>query len=276
MNILALNKMGDIDTHVNSFASRLHHGLGGNLLALNVVSVPGEIPLKQNGQVLDFCTEFDLSGYAKKAVENEAIMQDAYKDIDNSEVKSLVGNPHRIIRHQAAVNNTDLIISGAHETTVFEDVFTHSFVHELMDTSGKPLLSLKCDRSDMVMDKIMIVGEFAQAVKENLSVIKSLIKAFDLELILARINTPKKHGEKDEIIQEMTSYVNINKIEAKNVEFIISEAESAFDGVQSLINKHNPCISAFKQHSKNDQYSMLNGQLEANILNHVAAPILIY
>lgn len=276
MNILALHKMGEIDAHVKSFASKLHSGLGGNLLALNVVSVPGEIPLKENGQVLDFCTEFDLSAYHNKAKDNQASIKNAYINMNNVEVHSLVGNPHRIIRSFASEKDVDLIVSGAHETTVFEDVFTHSFVHELMETSGKPLLSLKCDRSEMVMDKIMIVGEFKRAITEDLDVIKSLISAFDLELLLARINTDKNNASEEDIIREMTSYVSMNKLEAKNVEFVVAEAETAFDGVQFLISKHNPCISAFKQHAKNKEYSMLNGQLEANILNHIAAPILIY
>lgn len=276
MNILALHKMGEIDAHVNSFASKLHSGLGGNILALNVVSVPGEIPLKENGQVLDFCTEFDLSAYHNKANENQATIKNAYINMNSVEVQSLVGNPHRVIRSFASEKDVDLIVSGAHETTVFEDVFTHSFVHELMETSGKPLLSLKCDRSKMVMDKIMIVGEFKRAIAEDLEVIKSLIGAFDLELLLARINTNKNNASEEDIIREMTSYVSMNNLEAKNVEYVVAEAETAFDGVQFLINKHNPCISAFKQHAKNKEYSMLNGQLEANILNHIAAPILIY
>ncbi|MEY3199552.1 MAG: hypothetical protein RJA13_1510 [Bacteroidota bacterium] len=65
MKILILAKLDQQDEIVQNFANNVCME-DVEIDLLNIVQIPSEIPLKMNGEVIDVCTEYDLTKYYEK------------------------------------------------------------------------------------------------------------------------------------------------------------------------------------------------------------------
>jgi hypothetical protein len=98
MNILILLKNAHLDGSIVNFTASVFKNDAVKLHLLNLVEVNGEIPTKPNGEVLDFCTEFDLSGYHTTASKNLNYLSSITNKLIVSR-KALVGNRIKLIQH---------------------------------------------------------------------------------------------------------------------------------------------------------------------------------
>lgn len=274
MRVLVLSKMDDHDHVVNNFVE-LHLKDNYELFLMNVVSIPSEIPLKMNGEVIDICTEYNLSKYYDYQKKHQEKL-DSY--LPNSNVlqrSSKIGDPLHLVMWFVKEHNIELVISGGHITSHSEDLFSNTFSNQLMQQLSVPYLSVKNDHpNDVKIETIAVVREFVDPAKRSMDFINKIQAEMNAKIILVKINTPNSHMEQSELKMKMDQFTELNNL--KNVEYLTLNAADKETAIKDLIQKHNIDLLTLGHIHRNGISSFLRGDLRSDILNHINIPIYIY
>lgn len=273
-NVLLLAKLDEKDEFLLHYAANIFKEKETTLHILNVVTVGGDIPLQINGEVLENCTEFDLSEYQKEAQEHLKTLEKYSVNDLKIERYSKVGNGMHIIKHFIKEKNIEMVLSGAHISNRIEDIFSATFASKLMHEVNIPLLTLKCDRGNAPVEHIGILWAYEEQAAENLSLLKTLQEQFDSKLTLFKINTASEKHTLVEIKDHMQRFCDNNQLKNCNFQFI--EADDELDATQQMVNRYNLDFLALGHVKRSVAGTFFKGELKTDILNHVLIPIYIY
>lgn len=273
-NVLLLAKLDEKDEFLLHYAANIFKEKDTTLHILNVVTVPGDIPLQMNGEVLENCTEFDLSEYQKEASEHLKMLESYSVNDLKIETYSKVGNGLQIIKHCIEDKQIELVLSGAHVSNAIEDIFSATFASRLMQEIDIPLLTLKCDRGNAPVEHIGILWAFEEQAEKNLTLVKTLQERFDSKLTLFKINTASENQTLVEIKEKMQRFCDNNQLKNCNFQFI--EADDELDATQQMVNKYNLDFLALGHVKRSVAGTLFKGELKTDILNHLMIPIYIY
>jgi nucleotide-binding universal stress UspA family protein len=273
MKVLLLAKMDNHDRIVEKFADKFM-SQGFEIHVLNVVPIPSEIPLKMNGEVIDVCTEYNLTKYYDKQKAHNAQLANFFSVISTENKASLIGDPLHIVKHYVKEKGIELVISGGHLTKHAEDLFSTTFSNQLMQQLSVPYLSIKGEKDEPRLQTIAIVREFVDPAKRNLDLIQKLQEKFNSRLLLVKINTPNSHTEETELRSKMEQFAELNGL--KNVEFLTVEAADKETAIKSLIESHHVDLLTLGHIHRNGMSYFLRGDLRSDLLNHINIPIYMY
>lgn len=274
MRVLVLSKMDDHDHVVNNFVE-LHLKENYELFLMNVVSIPSEIPLKMNGEVIDVCTEYNLSKYYECRKKHEETLGTYLINVNVLERSSKIGDPLHIVKWFVKEKNIDLVISGGHVTSHSEDLFSKTFSNQLMQQLSVPYLSVKNDHpEDVKIQTIAVVREFVDPAKRNLDFIHQLQEETGAKILLVKLNTPNSHMEAGELKAKMDQFTELNDL--KNVEYLTIEASDKETAIKDLIQQKQVDLLTLGHIHRNGISSFLRGDLRSDVLNHINVPIYMY
>jgi nucleotide-binding universal stress UspA family protein len=273
MKVLMLLKNNERDDWLIDFVEKLTLKAQEEITLLNMVVTPQEIPVKRNGEVLDFCTEFDLSGYHNEAKKNLDYLQTLMTDHNVINRMTKVGRPIAIVEDVLANGDFDLLVSDSHLTTAFQDLLIETCTSRLIEKTQIPYLTLKCDRRDQELKHIGLINEFDHPQKENLAVLNEIRKASGAKVCLVKIKTSDERLSDPEIMANMNKFCELNNLEADK---LIYSAEDKEEGIKEVLKERDFSLLAIGNLNDNRGLSMFAGNLNANIVNHVTSPILIY
>lgn len=273
MRVLLLAKLDDHDIIVKKFAQK-YLKEKHEVHVLNVVALPSEIPLKMNGEVIDVCTEYNLSKYYAAKDEHQKQLDEAYGSFCTS-CRALIGDPLSIVKWIVREEGIDLVISGGHLTSHKEDIFSSTFSTQLMQQLSVPYLSIKGDiDGEPEVTTIAVVREFVDPAKRNLEFVNILRKDTGAKVLLVKINTPGSHMAKEELDLKMKQFAELNELEgAEFVEISASDKEAA---VKDLVGQYGVNLLTLGHIHRNGISSFLRGDLRTDVLNHVNVPIYMY
>lgn len=273
MRVLILAKMDRHDQIVENFA-RKYFTSDYEIHLLNVVPIPSEIPLKMNGEVIDVCTEYDLTKYYSKQKENQTSLSDFLEEIPSLKRQSLIGDPLSIIKSYVRENGIELVLSGGHITTHKEDLLLNTFSNQLMQQLPVPYLSIKGNGDEFEIGNIALVREFVDPTVRNLDFIKKLSDQFNIKILLVKINTPNSFTEENELRHKMDEYARLNDL--SNFECVTIEGSDKESAIRQMVESHNVGILALGHLDRNGTSFFLRGDLRSDVLNHINVPIYIY
>lgn len=271
MKILVLAKMDDHDKVVHDFLTN-YLADDSEIHLLNIVKIPSEIPLQMNGEVIEFCTEYNLSKYYEQKTQHQEILDKAFPELNNITANCLIGNPLQLVKWYVKEHGIDMVVSGGHVTTHLEDIFSSSFANHLMQSLSVPYLSVKGAHPQL--KKIAIVREFVDPAKRSLDVVKKIQKQFNAKLVLVKINTPNSHMDATELKLKMELFAQLNDL--TDTELLTIEASDKESAIKDLISKHEIDLLTLGHIHRNGISSFLRGDLRSDILNHVNVPIYMY
>lgn len=273
MNILLLAKLDEKDAYLVDYVTTIFDMEVINLHVLNIVLVPGDIPVKTNGEVLDVCTEFDLSGYRAEQAEHQKQLDSYLADMPQVKREAKVGSGYQIIKSCIKEYDIDLVLSGAHVSNMVEDMFDTTFASHLMHETTVPYLSLKSNMQHKPVKQIAILRPYKQPEKENLLLVKMLQQKFDAQITLVKINTPRDRQDQATIHAQMQGFCELNELECTAYKVI--EADDIMKALKQLVVDQQLDMLALG-HLEGSSRGILHGELKAEILNHLMVPIYIY
>ncbi|NOQ70548.1 MAG: hypothetical protein GQ574_01015 [Crocinitomix sp.] len=272
MRVLILIKHNQLDQSVVNFSSSLFEGTDTQIHLLNIVPTNGEIPLQINGRVLDFCTEFDLSAYIKQT-ENNLDYLNSIKHPLVVARNSYAGNKMSILKDYIQTNQIDIIVGGAHKTTVMEDAFVKTYPSRIIANTTLPYLTIKCNRDNFSPERIALIGDFTIPSKENFDVIKTIAKRHESEITLIKIQTPNDKRPDADIKQVMQAFAEMNGL---NATLKIIKSADKESGVSELHTDGFTDLIVVARRTKATFFSLFNHHTDQeNIVNHIYAPLLI-
>lgn len=236
---------------------------------IHVLSVPDTVTMDKNGNI-QTCGEISVD----YVVSQKDI---ATRKLNN--LKTIYGNQVNVhlelgkltdkIVSYAKDNNFDLIVMGTKGAWGIKEKLSGSETQMIARQSQIPLLSLMCDRSDLVIENVLLVHDFTKSKNENLNLLHKLIKAFNTKTHLLHILT--KESERDIVITGMDKFASENSISNYEKHFLIDK--DVENGVVHFNQMHEMDVICIGTHGKG---GLFHTSATEKLVNHLFKPIISF
>lgn len=239
---------------------------------LNVINTPGDIPTKQNGEVLDQCTEFDLTPYHLERSRNKQWLEAGLASYPDVKFTVAVGNQYALLADHIRSGKVDMVLTSTELTDEREDLLSLTKAELLHRELTIPVLAFKCDRSEREINHIAVISDYLNPEQHDLSAFRSILQHTQAELGLYGFYQGDT-GE-SELADRMDSFAAVHGLnKARKVMINASNKEKS---VQRLVVEHAIDLLVVLDIQRHGMDRVLRGDLETDILNHTLVPILAY
>lgn len=238
---------------------------------LYVMSVPDTITMDKNGKI-ETCGDISVSSIeSHKAI--------AERKLQN--LKTLYGNDIHVhfdlgkvtnkIVSYAEENKFDMIVMGTKGAWGIKEKLSGSETQMVARHSKIPVLSLMCDRSDLIIQNILLVHDFSAPANLNLSLLHKLIQAFNTRVHLLQISDKQNDAEKSAMLQNMDEFAKLNSI--NNFEKHLLNDQDVENGVIHFNQMHDMDMVCIGTHGKG---GLFHTSATEKLVNHLFKPIISY
>ncbi len=236
---------------------------------IHVLSVPDTVTMDKNGNI-QTCGEISVD----YVVSQKDI---ATRKLNN--LKTIYGNQINVhlelgkltdkIVSYAKDNNFDLIVMGTKGAWGIKEKLSGSETQMIARQSQIPLLSLMCDRSDLIIENILLVHDFKTSKNENLNLLHKMIKAFNTKTHLLHIIS--KEGDKESVSAGMDKFATENNIANYEKHFLIDK--DVENGVVHFNQMHEMDVICIGTHGKG---GLFHTSATEKLVNHLFKPIISF
>jgi nucleotide-binding universal stress UspA family protein len=238
---------------------------------IHVLGVPDTVTLDSNGTI-QTCGEISV---------DYVVSQKKIADRKLNDLKTLYGD--KIITHlelgkltekivsYAQSNQFDLVVMGTKGAWGLKEKLSGSETQMIARQSTVPLLSLMCDRSDLIIENILLVHEFSNPKNENLALLHKLIKAFNTKVHLLQISKDTSDSTKKNILTQMQEFALVNQL--SNFETHILNDKDVENGVIHFNQMQDMDLICIGTHGKG---GLFHHSATEKLINHLFKPIISY
>ena len=238
---------------------------------IHVLGVPDTVTMDNDGNI-ETCGDISVDYIASQKNIAERKLGD---------LKTLYGNDitthlelgkltDKIISHSQN-HHFDLIVMGTKGAWGLKEKLSGSETQIIARQSTIPLLSLMCDRSDLMIKNILLVHDFSNPKNENLNLLHKLIKAFDTKVHLLQITKDSEVSTKKSIMSNMESFALSNSI--LNYDKHVLNDYDVENGVIHFNQMQEMDIICIGTHGKG---SLFHQSTTEKLINHLFKPIISY
>ncbi len=238
---------------------------------LHVLAVPDTITMDENGKI-ETCGDISVSSIQSQkdiAVRKLESLKTLYGNAIHTHFA--LGKITNTITSYAEKNSFDLIVMGTKGAWGIKEKLSGSETQMIARVSKTPLLSLMCDRSDLVIENILLVHDFSVPKFENLGLLHKLIKAFNTKTHLLQIISNQTEAEKEALLQLMDKFANLNYI--TNYEKHTLNDNDIENGVIHFNQMKEMDVVCIGTHGKG---GLFHKSATEKLINHLFKPIISY
>lgn len=238
---------------------------------IHVLSVPDTVTMDQNGNILT-CGEISV---------DYVVSQKTIAERKLNNLKTLYGKDIQIhlelgkltdkIVSYAHDNKFDLIVMGTKGAWGLKEKLSGSEAQMIARQSSVPLLSLMCDRSDLVINNVLVIHDFSKPKDEGLGLLHKLIKAFNTKVHLLQITVNASETNYKSITDSMREFVYLNNL--TNSEFHVLQDTDLESAVIHFNQMHEMDIICIGTHAK---AGLFRSSHTEKLINHIFKPIISF
>ncbi len=238
---------------------------------LHVLGVPDTVTMSSGGDI-QTCGEIDVNYVVKQkeiAERKLANLKNLYGN--NIHTHLVLGKVTDAIINFSEENHFDIIVMGTKGAWGIKEKLSGSETQIIARKSKIPLLSLMCDRSDLVIKNILLVHNFSNPVAEDLKLMHKLINAFDTKLHLLQISSGNVEAERAAVEANMKTFATLNNITNYHCHLINDkDVENGVIHFNQMINMDIICIGT---HGKG---GIFHQSATEKLINHLFKPIISF
>lgn len=240
-----------------------------NIHFVHVLNVPDTVTMDAQGKI-ETCGEIDVNYVVSQKEIAERKLNELKKQYGQDIHTHLVlGKTTDAVLDFATRNHFDLITMGTKGAWGWKEKLSGSETQMIARKSPIPVLSLMCDRSDLVIKNILLVHHFHGPAKQDLSLMHKLVRAFNPKVHFLYIASSGK--EHQQIADNMKAFADANDI--KNYETHILLDRDIESGVIHFNEMNNMDIVCIGTHGKG---GLLHTSATEKLINHMFKPIISY
>lgn len=238
---------------------------------LHVLNVPDTVSMNKDGKI-ETCGEINVNFVIsqKEIAERKlANLKALYGETVNTSI--VLGKTTAQIVNFANENHFDLIVMGTKGAWGIQEKLSGTETQMIARQSSVPLLSLMCDRSDLVIENILLVHDFSNPKNENLALLHKLIKAFNTKVHLLQISNNTTEANKSTVFSNMDKFATENNI--SNFENHLLNDTDVENGVIHFNQMQEMDIVCIGTHAKG---GLFHQSATEKLINHLFKPIISY
>lgn len=236
---------------------------------MHVLSVPDTVSMDKNGNI-QTCGEISIDFVVSQkeiALRKLNDLKTIYGDKINVHLE--LGKLTDKIVSFSKENGFDLIVMGTKGAWGLKEKLSGSETQIISRQSHVPLLSLMCDRSDLVIENILLVHDFRTVRKENLSLLHKLVNAFNTKTHFLQIIFSE--SERAAIEVSMDKFALENSITNFDKHFLIDKDIES--GVVHFNQMHEMDVVCIGTHGKG---GLFHTSATEKLVNHLFKPIISF
>jgi nucleotide-binding universal stress UspA family protein/rhodanese-related sulfurtransferase len=251
-------------------AKKLSDKLNVEIHYIHVMEVPETVTLDDKGEILT-CGEID-PGYLTSEKQKALVSLEEVKSKHESEVFThfAMGKLTDTISRFATQQRFDLVIMGTKGAWGLKERISGSESQHVARKSEVPLLTLMCDRSDLVLKDVLVVHDYHEDDSTEIPLLKKLKDVFKIRIHQLYVDSSEK-GTNEEVLKIMESYAQKHQM-ADCVNHIVS-APDVERGVLSFLEKQDVDMIFIGTHGKG---SLFHVSAAERLVNHLFKPIITY
>lgn len=238
---------------------------------LHVLDVPDTVSMTASGSI-ETCGEIDVNYVIKQKEIAERKLANL-KTLYGSHIQThlVLGKVTDAIIDFSEANHFDMIVMGTKGAWGIKEKISGSETQIIARRSKTPLLSLMCDRSDLVIQNILLVHNFSNPAPEDLKLMHKLISAFGTKLHLLQITSGNIAEEKTAVEANMKKFATLNNISSFECHLINDkDVENGVIHFNQMLNMDIICIGT---HGKG---GLFHQSATEKLINHLFKPIISF
>jgi nucleotide-binding universal stress UspA family protein/rhodanese-related sulfurtransferase len=251
-------------------AEKLSSGLNVEIHYIHVMEVPETVTLDDNGKILT-CGEIDPD-YLISEKQKALVSLEEVRSKHESEVFThfAMGKLTDTISIFATQQRFDLIIMGTKGAWGLKERISGSESQHVARKSEVPLLTLMCDRSDLVLKDVLVVHDYHEGNSAEIPLLKKFKDVFKIQVHQLYVDTSEK-GTNEEVLKIMESYAQKHQM-TDCVNHIVP-APDVERGVLTFLEKQDADMIFIGTHGKG---SLFHVSAAEKLVNHLFKPIITY
>ncbi len=272
--ILLPTDFSDLGDFAYGIASKLAKDTNAEIIALSIVSGPPGAIYSLSGELTNDEGN-DYSEWKRKLDASKAKLQDWVSGKPGIvHTISAIGNVDDTILRISEVEEVDLIVMGS-EGLYRKSVWSKdSHTEYVTNHSEIPVLSLKCDRENIDLNQIVLVGDFLTAEKINVNILKVIQEAYQSTLVLLTINTPSQTRTEKEVHSDMELFAKCNDL--SNYVMKTYNDVTVESGIGKFTAENDIDLIAMGTHQGHGFSRLFKGSISDDVVNHLYHPILTF
>jgi nucleotide-binding universal stress UspA family protein len=238
---------------------------------VHVLDVPDTVTMDKNGKI-ETCGEIDVNYIVSQKEIAERKLNNLKTLYGNHISTELVlGKVTDAIVSYSEENKFDLIVMGTKGAWGLKEKLSGSETQFIARKSKTPLLSLMCDRSDLVISNILLVHDFRHVEDDDLNLLKKLMLAFGAKAHLLQVVSKQTDEEKNHLLNLMDEYAKVNNI--SNYEKHLLSDLDVENGVIHFNQMHDVDIVCIGTHGRG---GLFHTSATEKLINHLFKPIISF
>ncbi len=274
--ILIPTNFSELADYAFGIARKIAEATGARLHVLYIVPAPVNAEFTKEGKLKE------IPGYDYDALYTERdkamgkLLQWATDKADYVErVWSTIDHVEHGILDYIKNQDIDLVVMGTEGATGSKELISGSHAQHIVRESPVPVLTLKCDRSGMELDKMVFVSDFLDTSQPvDLSLIKELRQAFNAEMHLLKINTPASFDTTREAMRRMRACAEANALE--KVHYHVYCDTDVERGIAHFSADTGMDFVVMGTHQRKGLSRLFQKSISESVVNHLWQPVLTF
>lgn len=237
----------------------------------HILSVPDTVTINSEGHI-ETCGEIDAS-YVQQQADIAARKLNNLKTLygDHIQTHLKAGKVTDVILDFSVKNQFDLIVMGTKGAWGIKEKISGSETQMIARKSSIPLLSLMCDRSDLVIKNILLVHDFYKVEDIKFNLLQKFIRSFGVKLHLLQITSDSSESAKMLIENGMKKFAESNNV--TDYECHVIHDKNIENGVIHFNQMNNMDMICIGTHGKG---GMFHHSATEALVNHMYKPIISF
>lgn len=250
---------------------KLEEKMKAEIHFLHVMEVPDTVSMDSGGNI-QTCGEIDVNYLVKqKEIAERKLANLKVLYGDQIQTHFLMGKLTDSIINYAESNHFNLIVMGTKGAWGLKEKLSGSETQMVARKSKVPLLSLMCDRSDLLIRHVLLVHDFRKPAREDLKLMHKLIASFNTKLHLLQITSADVEKDKPLVTENMKQFAQLNGI--SNFECHLINDKDVENGVIHFNQMNEMDIICIGTHGKG---GLFHQSATEKLINHLFKPIISF
>ena len=272
--ILVPTDFGNLGNDAYQLALNIAEKAGATVDIISVVNGPRGATYSPDGQLLGDEGN-DYKKWEEKLEASKQKMQAWLIDKhDISGSHSMIGDINDCILSYAVEHECDLIVMGT-EGLFDQSIWSKpSHAEYVINHSPIPVLTLKCDRSNIDLRRIILAGDFLSHDSIDLRVLKNIQSLYDSEILFLKIMTPEAKRSSKQVQDDMDAFAMTNGIQHYSKHIYNDNNIEA--GIGKFAAENDIDLIALGTHQRNGFSKLFRKSISDDIVNRLFHPVLIF
>ncbi len=236
---------------------------------VHVLNVPDTVTMDGKGNI-QTCGEIDVR-YVEQQRDIALRKLENLKTLYGQDIEThlALGKTIDTVIGVAAAHGFDLIVMGTKGASGIRDIISGTDTQMIVRRSQVPVLSLMCDRSDLQIQNLLLVHDFAENGNQDMKLMHRILAAFGAKVHLMQVASLKDSEES--IRKNMEVFAKANGLES--YEAHVLHDRDVESGVIHFNQMHNIDIVCIGTHGKGGWF---HSSATEKLVKHLFKPIISF